>query len=663
MENGKTSIIKKITALVMALLMAFTAGFTPSLAAEGEEETEKEYIAAIGETLYESLQQAVNEAENGAIVVLSADAEGDGIFVPANKDITLDFGGFTYTVNGTLVGSEGSETQGMHLEKGARVALKNGTLKAGRDMRILVQNYCDLTLEDMTLDAEEIDGVYTLSDNFGNVVIKGESNILSKNVAFDLYYNMMGAYSEGVSVTFDETFTGTVKGDIEYGAEVLTENWTEKTVLTVNGGIFLGEIVNLNENELYAGDMNIVLYGGSFISPIYEQWCAEGSEPTVFGDGTYGPCFHDFTEKIEDADHFRAEASCEKGNVYYYDCSKCVKMGADTFDDGKKLGHSFTLYISNNDGTCIKDSTATAVCDRQGCNSVHTVAVKDTGKHSWGEWTVTKNASCSQKGAEERLCNLCGEKETREIAPRHTYSTVFVTDKEPECGKAGSKSRHCIYCDKAKTDVTAIPAKTHVNKQTVTPATDKKHGEIKTVCTLCGHTTTEKIYRIQTYKLSKTAYTYTGKAFKPTVTIKDYKGKKLVNGEDYTVKYSKNKAIGKGKVTITFKGKYKGTKTLTFTISPAKVSSLKLTAKNDAIALSWKTVKGADGYQISYSTSKKFTKKTTKTAYIKKQSTKKTTLKKLTDGKKYYVKIRAYKKVSGKNVYGSYSSVKNVKVK
>ena len=623
----------------------------------------KEYIVSSADgKKYESIQEAVDSTEGEATLTFLCDAEGDGIFVAENKEITLDFGGFTYTVNGELVGSEGSETQGMHLGKGAKVTLRNGTLKAGRDMKILVQNYCDLTLENVTLDAENVEGAYALSNNFGKVTVKGESNILSKNVAFDLYYNMMGAYSEGVSVTFDEDFTGTVSGDIEYGAEVLTENWTEKTALVIRGGTFLGEIINLNENELYAGDMNIVLYGGSFLKPVFEDWCAEGSEPAVFDDGTYGPCFHEFTEKIEDRDHFRAEPDCEKGNVYYYDCSKCVKMGAETFDDGAKLGHSFSAYIPNNDGTCSKDPTATAVCDREGCNGTDTVIFEGTAKHGWGEWTTVKAASCTVNGAEERYCDLCGAREERAVSAKHTYSEDFITDTEAVCGKAGSKSRHCIYCD-AKTDVTSIPAKTHINKETVTPATDKGPGYIKTTCTLCGKTSSKKIYRIQTFKLSKTSYTYTGKAFKPSVTVKDYKGKVLVNGKDYTVKYSKNKAIGKGKVIITFKGNYTGTKTLEFSINPAKVGSLKLTAKNDAMGLSWKTVKGADGYQISYSTSKKFTKKTTKTTYIKKQKTKKTTLKKLKNATKYYVRIRAYKKVSGKNVYGAYSSVNSVKVK
>ncbi|MBR6567367.1 MAG: fibronectin type III domain-containing protein [Clostridia bacterium] len=87
-----------------------------------------------------------------------------------------------------------------------------------------------------------------------------------------------------------------------------------------------------------------------------------------------------------------------------------------------------------------------------------------------------------------------------------------------------------------------------------------------------------------------------------------------------------------------------------------------LQAKKQLTA-TWKTVSGATGYEVVYSTSKKFTKKTTKTATIKKAKTKKTTIKKLKKGKKYYFKVRAYKTVDGKKIYGALSSVKNVKIK
>ncbi len=613
---------------------------------------------------YETLQEAVDAAEGKTTLTLKADANGNGVVVPAGKDITFDFDGHTYIIDGTLVGSAGTETLGLQLLKGARVTLKNGTLKAGDRVKFLVQNYADLAVENMKLDVTgvEYQYAYALSNNCGNVLVTGESDISSDYVAFDLWYNLQGGYPEGVYVTFDENFTGTVKGDIEYGAYAYSEGWTEKTALVIKNGTFEGEIKNLAEKALYRGDMNITFYGGTFTEPVYKSWCAEGSEPAVFDDGTYGPCAHEFTEKLEDRDHFCQAPTCEKGNVYYYDCIRCVKMGGKTFDDGKKLGHSFSSYLYNDDGTCVKTGTATAYCDRDDCGAEETVAIKGTASHGWGEWIITKAATCTVKGTEERVCEICGAKQSRDITPKHSYSDVFVTDTEPACGKKGSKSRHCIYCD-AKTQVTSIPAKAHSYKTTVTPATLKKTGAKTTVCALCGDTKKEDISRIKSVKLSKTSYTYTGKSFKPSVTVKTYSGKTLKKDTDYTVKYSKNKAIGTATVTVTFKGNYSGSKKLTFSIKPAKVGSLKLTAKNDAIALSWKTVKGASGYEIKYSTSKKFTSKTTKTALIKKQSTKKTTLKKLKNKKKYYVKIRAYKTVNGKKIYGAYSSVKNVKTK
>ena len=73
-----------------------------------------------------------------------------------------------------------------------------------------------------------------------------------------------------------------------------------------------------------------------------------------------------------------------------------------------------------------------------------------------------------------------------------------------------------------------------------------------------------------------------------------------------------------------------------------------------------KKIKGAAGYQIKYSTSKKFGKKVTKTINSKKV---KVTLKKLKAKKKYYIKARAYSRFYGKKVYGKWSKVRVVKVK
>lgn len=71
-----------------------------------------------------------------------------------------------------------------------------------------------------------------------------------------------------------------------------------------------------------------------------------------------------------------------------------------------------------------------------------------------------------------------------------------------------------------------------------------------------------------------------------------------------------------------------------------------------------KKVSGATGYQVAYATNKKFKKKKTK-----KFSKTSVTLKKLKKKKKYYVKVRAYKKSGKKVVYGSWSKVKSIKIK
>ena len=79
--------------------------------------------------------------------------------------------------------------------------------------------------------------------------------------------------------------------------------------------------------------------------------------------------------------------------------------------------------------------------------------------------------------------------------------------------------------------------------------------------------------------------------------------------------------------------------------------------------MGWIKKTGASGYIVEYSTSKKFTKKTTTTISVKGGKTKETTLTGLKSGKKYYVRVKAYKVVNSKAVYGAVSDVKVIKVK
>ncbi len=121
-----------------------------------------------------------------------------------------------------------------------------------------------------------------------------------------------------------------------------------------------------------------------------------------------------------------------------------------------------------------------------------------------------------------------------------------------------------------------------------------------------------------------------------------------------------------GKATITVKaaakGIYKATsKKITVTVNPAKTSLSSLTNKKGKKALvKWKRNKNATGYELQYSTSSKF--KSSKKITISKNKTTSRTISGLKKGSTYYVRIRAYKTVSGKKYYSGWSGAKKVKI-
>jgi len=89
-----------------------------------------------------------------------------------------------------------------------------------------------------------------------------------------------------------------------------------------------------------------------------------------------------------------------------------------------------------------------------------------------------------------------------------------------------------------------------------------------------------------------------------------------------------------------------------------KVSALKLKQKKHTVTVSWKKLTGAKGYQICYSTSKKWKGKKQKLV-----SKNKAVIKKLKKKKTYYFRVRAYRLEGTKKVYGAWSNMKKIKIK
>ncbi len=93
---------------------------------------------------------------------------------------------------------------------------------------------------------------------------------------------------------------------------------------------------------------------------------------------------------------------------------------------------------------------------------------------------------------------------------------------------------------------------------------------------------------------------------------------------------------------------------------PGKVTLKSVTAGKKQLVAKWKKI-SADGYQLQYAQNKKF--KSAKNVTIKSSKTVTKKIKKLKSGKRYYLRIRAYKTSNGKKVYGSWSKTKSVKIK
>lgn len=242
-----------------------------------------------------------------------------------------------------------------------------------------------------------------------------------------------------------------------------------------------------------------------------------------------------------------------------------------------------------------------------------------------------------------------------------TYQAVFC--KQNEETAAANEVMTFGGAGNDNSTVFAVKHTQHSYTTSTTKATTSKNGAVTTKCKYCAAVkSSAAIAYPKTVTLSATKYNYDGKAKKPAVTVKNSKGNKI-SASNYTVSYSNNKNPGTASVKITFKGNYSGTISKTFKIAVKGTAISTLTKKSKGFTVKWKKqTTGTTGYQIQYSTDKNF-KKSCKTITVSKNKTTSKTVSKLKAKKKYYVRIRTYKTISGKKYYSSWSSAKSVTTK
>lgn len=241
---------------------------------------------------------------------------------------------------------------------------------------------------------------------------------------------------------------------------------------------------------------------------------------------------------------------------------------------------------------------------------------------------------------------ITGERKVRNVKvngvaidPEKTYTVASTEYILKEMGDGFTMWKGEDVAASTVTDVDAVVQYIKEDLGGVIPAA--KYGAAENRIQIVETTSLEK----KTISGIKSTYAYTGKSIKPEVTIEG-----LTKDVDYEVSYANNKKVGKATVTVTGIGKYRGTVTKSFIIKPAKAASVKANlATKNSIKVTWKKATGADVYKVTYSKAggKKITKTTSNTSI---------TLKNLTAGAKYTVKVAAGAKIGSKTYYGTSSA-------
>ena len=103
--------------------------------------------------------------------------------------------------------------------------------------------------------------------------------------------------------------------------------------------------------------------------------------------------------------------------------------------------------------------------------------------HEFGEWTLSKRATCTEDGQQERFCS-CGEKQTSTIAATgHSFGDWSV-DKEPTCTEAGQEIKSCSC---GETQTRSIDALGHTYQHVVSQPTCLEQGYTTHTCSICGY--------------------------------------------------------------------------------------------------------------------------------------------------------------------------------
>lgn len=349
--------MKKLLATILALVMALGLCSVAFAAGENCTAADCQHVAAIGDTHYDTLAEAVAALPTANVV--------GGEALPVQTEIKLlkpTNGGFDFgtsdgkqAVNailnlnekvltlGPAIGSPNTETNGIRVLAYSKLTIRDGVLKCSdevsadqKKVKVGVANYGDLTMTNVDLQS----GNYLIwgINNRGNLVLEGNTKIATgtnsdtsdnptlkraaiNNTPYDYFYN-------GVNATINVADSTVQVGKIVLNDESIstTVNTTGKTVLNLSAGQY-DAIEKTRDGNGIVGNIS----GGTFSNSVNPTYLADGLKYEVYAGGKYS---------------------------YYSDFDSAAAAAAAGRDEVIKVGNSNTgvvpFHIDYADGTGVK---------------------------------------------------------------------------------------------------------------------------------------------------------------------------------------------------------------------------------------------------------------------------------------------------------------------
>lgn len=333
---------------------------------------------------------------------------------------------------------------------------------------------------------------------------------------------------------------------------------------------------------------------------------------------------HNYTETVV------APTCTEKGYTKY----TCSRFG-DTYKDNyiNASGHSFTNYVLDGNATCTQDGTMTAKCDK--CSETNTITAPGSKLgHDYAQ-TVTP-ATCVSGGYTTYVCTRCNDTYVGNHvdAIGHSYNNVVTP---PTCTAGGYTTHTCVRGDSTYVDSQTSPLG-HSYAATVVAATTTSQGYTVYTCTRCG------VNYVSDYTPVLPALTPSEDKIAKEYGV-DAKTAQEINYIFITNNVSSDTAsLTESKMTAKppkGDGDYKGSN---FGLLRAQTTKL----KKNSVIVKWNKVKNADGY-IVYG-AKCGAKSKYKVLKVVSGKTTSYTHKKLKKGTYYKYNIVAFKYVNGVKV-------------